>query len=446
MNTKNVSDFSEKKKTKKKVPSMEESEEWYRLDNAATVFTHVNSRRITCLFRLSCELKKPVNVTILQEALENIMRRFPYYQVHLKRGLFWYYWEKNPKKPKIEKEVRNISQKLSITEKNTFPFRVRVYQKRVAVEFHHSLTDGTGALTFLRALIAEYLTLQGVKVENYEDIFRPNQKPDLEEYEDGYKKNYSEEVPQPARLKNAFQITNKLEEKGKYHVTTGIIPLKEILAKSKSLNVTLTEYLIAIYLDALQEILWSYPEKKRKKLLKPIRITVPVNLRRIFPSKTMRNFSLFVIPGIDPRLGKYSFEEILKIVYHYMRVEVCDKFISQQLARNVRGELNPLVRYAPLPIKKIFGRVIYNLFGERLYSGVLTNLGIVKMPEELEEKIENFHFLPAPSPANKSGCAIVSFKDKLYINFGRVIKDPIVERHFFRRLVQDNIPVKIETN
>ena len=73
-------------------------------------------------------------------------------------------------------DTKYPQEKLPITKKGTFPFRVRAFQNRIAVEFHHSLTDGTGAITFLRALVGEYLRLQGYKVEDWLDIFRPEQK------------------------------------------------------------------------------------------------------------------------------------------------------------------------------------------------------------------------------------------------------------------------------
>jgi len=418
----------------------------YLLDNAATLFSLVSSRRIPCLFRLSSTLKEPVKVNILQQAFENILPRFPYYSVNLRPGFSWYHWREIRGKPKVILDERNPCQKMPIRRRGFLPFRVRAYQNRIAVEFHHSLTDGTGALTFLRALVGEYFNLLGLNVEDWTDVFRPDQKPDPEEFEDAFKRYYEKTVPEPEKIMRAFHLPYKLEKKGIYHITTGIVPVRDLLKITKSHSVSLTEFISAVYIDVLQEILFSLPEKQKKRLLKPIRLMIPVNLRRIYPSKTMRNFSLYVTPGIDPRLGKFTFDEIVKEVYHYMRIEVNDKYINQQIARNVRGELHPLMQATPLFIKKMFGKLIYNHLGEFLYSGVLTNLGKVSMPDPLENYIEDFQFLPAPSPVLKTGCAIVSFKDNLYINFGRVVKESEVERLFFTRLRKLGLRVKIETN
>ncbi|MBD3191103.1 MAG: hypothetical protein GF308_10685 [Candidatus Heimdallarchaeota archaeon] len=421
--------------------------EWYRLDNAATIYSLITSTRIPCLFRISATLNSPINVKKLQKALDDIMPRFPYYQVNLRPGLFWYYWEKNPGRPKIIADAKYPCRKMPVRTKGIFPFRVRAYQNRIAVEFHHSLTDGTGALTFLKSLIGEYLTLKGIQVNDWQDIFRPNGNPDLEEYEDGYKKYYQETVPEPQKKRNAFQLPFKLGKKGIYHITTGIVPVKEILKQSREREISLTELLVAIYIDALQEIFFSMPIRMQKRRGNPIRVAVPVNLRRIFPSKTMRNFSLYVSPEIDPRLGEHSFDEIVKQVYHYMRVGVNDKFIHQQIARNVRGELHPFLKITPLFIKRLVAkRLIYFRNGENLLSGKLSNLGKVTMPEPLNEEIQRFEFVPGKTPKIKTGCSIISYKDSLYITFGRMIKENILERKFFRKLVKLGVPVKIETN
>ena len=428
--------------------AIHETEEFraYRLDNAATLFSLASSHRIPAMFRLSASLITPIKVSTLQQALDNILVRFPYYRVNQNIGLFWYYWKTNFGKPKVIVDSKYPCKKMPIRRKGIFPFRVRAFKNRIAVEFHHSLTDGTGALTFLKALIFEYLRLlKGVKDES-EDIFRPGQLVNDEEYEDAYKKNYDKTFPSFSRPSRALHLPYKLEKKGVYHIITGIMSVKDILKLSKEHNVTLTEFMAAVYIDTIQDILLTYPERKRKRFIKPIRLMVPVNLRRIFPSKTMRNFSLYVTPGIDPRLGKHSFKEIIKEVYHYMRLEINDKYIHKQLRRNVRGELHPLVRATPLFIKKLVAKAIYNGMGQNYYSGVITNLGKVTFPENLKDEILDFQFMPAPNASTKTSSAIVSYNDKLCMNFGRVVKETDIERIFFSKLKKMGVDVKIETN
>jgi NRPS condensation-like uncharacterized protein len=418
----------------------------YKLDNAATIYSLVSTNKSPSLFRLSCTLKKRINLRDLQKALNRIIVRFPYFDVNLKKGLFWAYWEKNPHDPKIVAEQKYPCQKLPIYNRGVFPFRVKAFFNRIAIEFHHSVTDGTGGIIFLKALVAEYLQLRGLKTDDYGDIFRPDETPHPDEFEYAYKRNYRKELPFPKNKRKAFKPPLTREKRKKYHVVTGILSVKELLKVSREKKVTITELLTSIYLESLQEILINLPPNKRKNHMKPIRVAVPVNLRNLFPSKTMRNFSFMVSPELNPKLGIYSFDEILHLVHHSIRQEVATKQISQFISRNVKGELFPLLRILPLFVKRLFGGLIYENLGEGLYSGKLSNLGKVTMPEAFANEIENFEFLLSPSSSINSGCAVISWGDKLNISFGRTVKEAEIEKYFFRKLVSLGIHVKIETN
>jgi NRPS condensation-like uncharacterized protein len=160
----------------------------------------------------------------------------------------------------------------------------------------------------------------------------------------------------------------------------------------------------------------------------------------------MRNFSLYILPGIDPRLGKYNFDEIVRQVHHFMKKEVHPKAFISTMYKNTKIERNMFLRLTPLTVKKFFGQRGYHYIGTPAYTGILTNLGRIRLPEEVEEHIEDVEFVPAQVAVNKVGAAMVSYKDKLNINFGRIIKNPIVERFFFRNIAKKGISVKIETN
>jgi len=428
--------------TKKDISAIE----WYKLDNAATIFSMISTERSTNVFRVSCSLKERVNLSDLQTALDHVIERFPFFNVNLRTGLFWYYWERNNNTPKISTESKYPCQKIPIYNKGEYPFKVKAYFNRIAVEFHHSLTDGTGGITFLRTLVAEYLQLRGVHTNDWGDLFRTNQAPHPEESDYAYMKNYHRGLPMPKNKSMAFKPPLTPVEKGVFHVTTGIVPVKQLLDISRERKVTITELLTAIYLEANQEVLFNIPKDKRNSYMKPIRIAVPVNLRNLFPTKSMRNFSFMVSPEINPKLGKYNFDEILKNVHHSIRMEVTPKLLTQQISRNVRGQINPVVRSIPYFVKKLFAGIIYRRMGEGQNSGKISNLGKVTMPKAFADKIENFEFVLAPSSTITTSCAIASFNDTLRINFGRTVVESDIEKFFFRKLVELGAMVKIETN
>ena len=129
-----------------------------------------------------------------------------------------------------------------------------------------------------------------------------------------------------------------------------------------------------------------------------------------------------------------------------MRHEVEDKNLNQQITRNVKGEMNAIIRVQPLVIKNLMLPLIYNILGENNYSCSLSNLGKINMPEVLHDKIERFEFIPPPSTGLKTKAAVVSFNNNMYISFGRLIKNPHIEKLFFRKMRKLGIHVKIESN
>lgn len=421
-------------------------EEWYHLDNAATLFPGVASARITTLFRIGATLQRPVNASVLQKALANIVPRFPYYLVHLKAGVFWYYLVRREMTPRVIADSRWPCMSIPTRMRGTYLFRVRAFGRKVSVEFSHIITDGTGALTFLRALLVEYFTLIGVEISDSCDIFRKETIPDGEEYEDAYSRYFSKSVPSPSPKRHAFRLPYPLLPVGVYRTITGIVPVAELAGQARERGVTVTVFLAAVLAQAFYDLYLDLPSPAKRFRGKFIRIEVPVNLRRLYATKSMRNFSLFVMPSIDVRLGPYSLEETIKLFHHFMKVEVDGRFINQQIARNIRGQRNPFVRIVPLIIKNLLFPYLYFSKGEALVSSVLTNLGVATMPSEVSRMIERFEFVPAPSRWNKTGCAVISYGTHSFITFGRMTGSTEVERRFFSTLVKLGIPVKIETN
>ena len=419
---------------------------WYKLDNAGKIYPAILSRRITSLFRISLSLKEPINIDLLEKANNRVIGRFPYFQVSLKRGVFWYFLDTNPRYPRIEGDSRYPCMRMPIKKKRMFLFRVRAYKCRIAVEFSHILTDGTGASIYLKTLAAEYLRLKGTPVpaDPQKGIFPLKEEPSDEEKEDAFKKYFNPKLPRPAKGAGAFHLRRKLIPPHRYYLTTGILPVRDVREKAKSLNVSISEFLIALLIHSFQEYITSSGRKSGR--IRPIRMNVPVNLRNLYPSGTMRNFFLSVEPWIDPRLGEYTLEEIAAKVHHYMRYEVDRRFLGQQISRNVKGEINIINRLLPLPLKDLVLPIVYHFMGERNYTSGFSNLGRMELPREMAPHVERFDFYPPPSTGNRIKCTTVSWQEKLHISFGSFIEETEIERIFFTSLRKMEIPVKIESN
>ncbi len=217
-----------------------------------------------------------------------------------------------------------------------------------------------------------------------------------------------------------------------------------VVQKAKAHGVSLTEYLVTVYLFVLQEVYDGLSALRKRTSNRIVRIEVPVNLRRVYPTVTMRNFSLYVLPEIDLRLGHYTFEEIVKIVYHLMQLETDRKLINKMLSRNVGGERNPLVRPIPLVIKSLLFSTVYAL-GVSRYSGVVSNLGRVELPPEISPLVDKFIFIPPPpSKKLRVNCGVAGFDNKLMLSFANITVSDAVEQRFLEFFSSEGIPVKVE--
>lgn len=420
---------------------------WYVLDNAAAFMPALTDRTATLVFRVSATLTDRIKLPALQESIANLAPRFPYYRVELRHGFFWYYLEPLlDKVPEPSADSKYPCLNMHVRRRGRFLYRVRAYRSRIAVEFCHVLTDGHGALTYLKAVVAEYLRLLGLDLSGVKGVFLPGELPAPEESEDAFKRYFKQDIPFPRVARKAFHLHSLPLFPGQYRVITGIMPLGPVLALAKAQGATLTEFLVAVYLAALQDIYHALPGPVRRTLHPLLSVEVPVNLRRLFPSITMRNFSLYVLPSLDARLGLYDFPEIVKRVHHYMQGEIDVKNISMQIARNVGGGKSLLVRMLPLALKGIAARVVYKRLGEDTFSGLFSNLGPVELPEPIAKKVERFDFIPTPSRRCKTTANAVSWGDRLFISFGSLALSTELERLFFSKITGMGIPVTVESN
>ena len=405
------------------------------------------SGELTAVFRITAILRKPVRFSAIKEAVEITSLRFPYFSVSLGSGLFWYYLEYNRKLPRIQTEEKIPCTAFAAKRKNEPLYRILVKENRISVEFIHILTDGGGAFEYLKSLLYTYFRLTGNTIHSTDGIILPESPITEDEMEDGYKRFFRKSTPPPGKLTKAWHLPFTLNRKPRLNVISSDIGLDKLLEITRNLEASVTEYLVSVYLFSLQKIYLEEKEKMKIQKRGVLRIEVPVNLRKKFPSKTMRNFSLFVLPEIDLRLGIYSLDEILKIVKYQLQTGADVKQITRFLSQNVGHEKSPFVRMLPLFIKSMAISAVYRRLGTNQCSGILTNLGSVKLPGEMEELIESFEVVPTPPNTHvKISCAMVTFRNHLRLDFGNVSKSTSFEMHFLRQLTEAGIHVKILTN
>ena len=417
---------------------------WMPLDNAAKIYPAARSHNWTNAFRLSATLKEEVDTKVLQSALDVTIRRFPSLGTRLRKGLFWYYLQQVSHAPAIRQELSYPLTRMTRKDLRDCALRVIVYHNRIAVEFFHSLTDGNGGVIFLKALVAEYLQQKyHLVIPAEQGVVGRLEEPSPEELEDSFLK-YAGPVSASRRENNAWHLKGTPEPDGFLNVTCFQLPVAQVLEQAHHYCVSMTTFLSAALMQAILNLqAQQIPNRRYRKY---VRLLIPVNLRRLFPSKSMRNFALYTTPEVDPKLGDYSFPELCQIIQHRMALDVTPKQMSARIATNVKSEQVFLLKITPLFIKNLVMKAVFLAVGERKSCLCLSNLGQVTLPREMEAYVERMDFILSSQAMSPHNCGVLSYKDTLYVNFTRNIVEPNLEREFFLVLREMGLPVEVQSN
>ena len=417
---------------------------WLRLDNAAKIYPAARTQDWSNVFRLSATLTETVNMDIMKTALDVTVRRFPSIAVRLRRGVFWYYLEQLTEAPAVREESSYPLTRMSREEIEKCAFRVIVYGRRIAVEMFHSLTDGNGALVFLKSLVAEYLQQKyGIRIPAEHGVLGRLDEPAEAELEDSFQK-YAGTVSASRQERTAWRLGGTPESGGFLSVTCFELSTKDVLAKAHEYNVSLTTFLCAAMMMAMQNLQKeSVPNPRRRK---PLKVLIPVNLRKLFPSRTLRNFALYTTPEILPQLGEYTFEEICQAIRHRMGLDITPKQMSMKIATNVNSERIMAVRLMPLFIKNMVMKAVFDSVGEKKSCLTLSNLGSVRLPEEMIPYVETMDFILGVQATAPYNCGVLSYGDKLRLNFIRNIREPKLEYHFHCVLRDMGLCAEVQSN
>lgn len=415
--------------------------DWFKLDNAATIFPGQNSSTWSNVFRLGIQLKKEVEPELIDKALENVLKRIPCFNVRIRSGFFWHYFEKNPESIKSRPDVRNYCYRIKFKEDKGFLFRVFYLGKRISIDVYHALSDGYGATVFISTLIGEYLRLSGEKVSYNQYVLDPSEAPKKSEVEDAYCRYANSKAPYNRKDKWVYHATGTKLPKHMCNYTIGIMSFKQVHALSKSYGVTVTEFFasLLIYVHYKKQL----QEKKKQR---EICAQIPVNLRKAFPSETLRNFVLCLRVKIDPNLGEYTFEEILRSVSLQLKLANDPKLTNSLMTQNLKLEKNPVMKYLPVCIKDLGISVSFVITGEQTTTALLSNLGSIALPEDVAQHIDYYTFFTGPGKLNGARCGAVTHGDKLVLSFSNCYEESDIEREFFTSLVKMGIHVKIESN
>ena len=403
------------------------------------MFPVIASEQTSNVFRISVTLHEKIAPELLQQALDIVLPKFDGFNVRIRNGVFWHYFEENGKpSPRVIKEKGFPCRYIRPSGNNNYLFRISYFQYRINIEVFHVLTDGMGAINFLKELTYQYLRLRHQELAevcgNHLD-----QKTTLN-LEDSFRKYCKKASPTKYAVERAYLIKGEKLHPGEFGVMHGYLKLSELKLLCKKLGLTINEYLVSVYVWSIYtEYLHSSPAKK------PIRIAIPVNLRPYFKSITTRNF--FAIISAEFRIEKeeYTFEEVCRIIQSSLRDQLKVNHLEEIFSYNVSCQRNGLLKILPLPIKHLGMRFVYER-SALANTSTVSNVGIIEVDEPYRSYIDVFHAFMAVSKGQHIKGTICSFEDTLVFTFSYDLVDNSLQRGFFRKLAEDGLSVEVESN
>ena len=428
-----------KKQKRKKEKKAYREIRWDRLDNTAHLFPVIAGENMSNVYRISVTLTELVQPDVLQQALNIVLPKMDGFNLRLRMGVFWYYFEENGKPaPKVREESNFPCRYIQQNQNHSYMFRVTYYKYRINLEVFHVLTDGMGGINFLKELTYQYLRLAHPELkEKVGDSLNSGTSLNRE---DSFLKNYKKSSAKGYQTKKAYLLKGEHLGPGEFGVMHGYMQVPQLKEVCHRYGCSINEYLVSVYI-------WSvYTEcMKGMPSASPIRVAVPVNLRPYFNSITTKNFFVMVSAEFHPTKEVYTFAEVLEIVRDNLRSQINREHLEKLFSYNVSNEKLLVARAVPLFLKNIAMKLVYTK-SALANTTTITNIGNIGVDEEYRPYVEMFHAFLAMSKGQHLKGTICSYGRTLVFSFSFDLKDVSVQRGFFRKIAADGIEVELDTN
>ena len=406
---------------------------WFSLDDAAKIYPFSMQEGYMNVFRLAMNMKEDVVPELLQMALIFTIKRFPVFATTLKKGLFWHYLDSTKRRFTVHEDNNIPCSPIPISQSGAQAFRVLYYKNRISVEFFHILTDGTGAVAFLRALVAEYLRLLGYEAEGDDTIIDISETPVKEEITNEFAHVEKSDTTGGFVDKSSLQMSGNLASTLPCRIIHLKFKTEDIKAAAKKHGATVTMYLLALMFIATKA--------STEEMSGDINIQMPVNMRKYYPSRTLRNFSMYA--GIRIPIDEITtIDELLPEITE----QVKEKSSKESMSAMVSGtnKLVNSIKFIPMVVKSPVAKLIYGFLGEKIFTSTLSNLGVVTMPRGFAEHIKDMEFTLGPSKTNKALCSAITYGDTTVFTITKNTVSPVFEEKMCSLLSREGLNPIVE--
>jgi|GEM_PF-467595 len=402
----------------------------FKIDSAGTYHALSRSKDYPDTYSITVYLKEALKSDILQQAVNDTMKRIPTANVSLKHNFFGVYHEEMSTPPQIEPAENNPIACDYYSDYGEHQLRVLYGENFFTLEVMHSVCDGRGLTQILKCLTTRYFELLDVHTDkaNPTDIVC-GEPADPEESENAlarHGKNASTPKAKSGEQEKVAKSKDKAEtgmntEAGKpeagvnnnatpdassiktayrlpvqpQQMKTGLAPtplqtftqvidLASLKSVAKEHGASINEYLLTqIFLAMAEERKEQHAKEKQVDEL-PIVATIPVDARNFLPSKTLLNFV------IDKRVVMpEGGDEVLQSIRDQFTA-VDKDFILEEVTWIYRGM--KLLSILPKGLQTLFTRLLQRI-ESRKCSTMFSNLGLVKLPPKIEDRIQMMEFV-----------------------------------------------------
>lgn len=409
---------------------------WMKTDTASIMFSCLSSKKWGRTFRMATVFKDmEVDEALLRKAAEDIKPRYPSMHTRIRKGFFWNYQEFTDALPEIRAEDSRVLSPITMRSDNRPDFRIVYHKRRLAIECAHFLGDGKGVSKYFDALITRYCELYEDPESKY--IFS---EPAGDELSNAFAEYYIDGGEKPDDISVTAHHINCRMEKNFLQLIFAMTDTEEIRNKSKAKRLTVTEYLAAAL------ILGSIHHANRP-INEPVVIAVPVNLRRFFPTESVRNFTIQSKISFEPQ-GRtdWTFDEICSKIAGQLKKNIAVSELQKHL--NKFGSLvnNPVLRIVPNFIKQ----PVLRISQKKTHSGfttILTNTGNSEFSPEVAEKIERVDGVNGDTSGYGlvSTCSVVSCNGILNLCFSVCSYDTSWPKECIRVLSSQGLDIRVES-
>lgn len=404
-----------------------------KIDTPSIMFTALTTNNWGRTFGYSARLKNgDIDPELMKEACDRIAPEFPYMFTNLRRGIFWNYQIPSGTVPNIYEKERSAIKPIGFRYDGKPDFRLTYSGNRIAFESAHCLGDGKGLLRFFEAMIVEYSRLKAGNTSA--EI--PDSGDKEGKCENSFDRYYDKKAPVGKEaLANAYHLPYK-DEKGLLELTFAKMTVEDVKREAHAYSMTVTEYLTAV-------LILGIIRAEEKPITKPVTIYVPVDLRRFFPSTTTRNFVAQAAVPFNPEGRRdWTLEEVISAtagqLKHRANKETLQKIINSYGKLTHSPVINAVPNIVKIPVMKVIQKVSHNKA-----TTIFTNVGDVKMPEELGDIVYDLRFINGDTRAYNlvSTVSCASVGGELTLCWSQVMRNKDWLNECVKILEENNIKV-----